>query len=318
MSLESTHPDYDAMGDDYRLMRDTSAGQRAIKQASYLYLPPTAAMVLDGALSSVEPGASAFTAYLSRAVFPEHVDEAMRTMVGILNREPPDIAVPSQLEDMLINATRQNETIEQLIRKINTAQLLYGRIGLLLDVDSSDTPHIVTYSAESMINWDDQRAYEQGRNELSFIVTSEDAWTRGVEGSSMFDWSVRTRYRAMFLNDDGLYTTFTEQEGQTSPEVVPTFAGRALDFVPFTFIGANDLVATPGPVPLLGIANSALAIYRGEADFRQTLHMLGQDTLVMTGIAPGSVLWRRSSCPRAATLSLLASTPQGCPSSDVP
>jgi hypothetical protein len=94
----------------------------------------------------------------------------------------------------------------------------------------------------------------------------------------------------MFLNDDGLYTTFTEQEGQTSPEVVPTFAGRALDFVPFTFIGANDLVATPGPVPLLGIANSALAIYRGEADFRQTLHMLGQDTLVMTGVAPGSEL----------------------------
>ncbi|HIK61206.1 MAG TPA: DUF4055 domain-containing protein [Planctomycetes bacterium] len=60
--------------------------------------------------------------------------------------------------------------------------------------------------------------------------------------------------------------------------------------MPFTFIGANDITASPGPIPLLGISNSALAIYRGEADFRQTLHMLGQDTLVMIGDAPGTDL----------------------------
>ena len=290
MSIESTHPDYDAMGDDYRVMRDSAAGQRTIKQGGMAYLTPTAAMLLDGAAGGIEPGYSAYASYLNRAIFPEHVDESVRTMVGILNRELATIELPAQLEGMFTDATRKNESLDQLLRRIHTAQLLYGRTGLLVDVDESNTPHIVTYNAESIINWDDQRAYESGKDQLSFAVTSEDAWMRGIEGQSMFDWAVQTRYRAMYLNDAGKYATFTEQEGQSSPEVVPTFSGRSLNYVPFTFIGANDLTATPGPIPLLGIANAALAIYRGEADFRQTLHMLGQDTLVMTGIAPGTDL----------------------------
>ena len=294
MSIENTHPEYDAMVEDYAQMRDTAAVQRIVKQAKATYLPPTAAQVLDGATNAVEPGYSAYMAYLNRAIFPEHVDEALRTMVGILNREPAEISVPARLEGILENATRKNETIHQLIRRINEAQLLYGRIGLLLDVDTnSDLPHIVTYSAESLINWDDDRATESARDALSFVVSAEDAWVRGQDINGhrqMFDWSVATRYRAMYLNENGVYATFTEQEGTQSPEIVPTFGGRPLDFVPFTFVGANDLTATPGPIPLLGISNAALAIYRGEADFRQTLHMLGQDTLVMTGVAPGTDL----------------------------
>jgi len=290
MSIENTHPDYDAIADDLRQMRDTHAGQRTVKAAAGLYLPATAAQVLDGAANAIEPGYSAYKSYLSRAIFPEHVEEALRTMVGILNREPAEISVPARLEGILENCTRQNESIHQLIRRIHEAQLLYGRLGLMLDVDDSNLPHIVTYSAESMINWDDARAYEAGRDQLSFVVTAEDAWVRGAEGNSTFDWNVETRYRAIYLNENGQYATFTEQEGTQSPEVVPTFGGKPLDFVPFTFIGANDLIATPGPIPLLGISNAALAIYRGEADFRQTLHMLGQDTLVMTGVAPGTDL----------------------------
>jgi len=195
------------------------------------------------------------------------------------------------MEGIFENATRRNESLEQLIRRIHEAQLIYGRTGLLMDVDpASDLPHLVSYSAESITNWDDQRANETGRDALSFVVTSEDAWVRGSEGINQFDWNVETLFRAMYLNDAGQYATAVEQEGQISPEVVPTFAGRALDFVPFTFIGANDITASPGPIPLLGISNSALAIYRGEADFRQTLHMLGQDTLVMIGDAPGTDL----------------------------
>ena len=39
----------------------------------------------------------------------------------------------------------------------------------------------------------------------------------------------------------------------------------------------------PDKPPLLGLANLALAIYRGEADYRQALFMEGQDTLVIIG-----------------------------------
>jgi len=291
MGFESTHPEYDAMTNDWRQQRDCASGQRAIKQARELYLSPTASQVIDGALQGQEPGWSSYMSYLQRAIYPDIVREAISTFVGILNREAYDITLPSRLEPILENATRKGESLEQLVRRIHEAQLTYGRIGLMVDIaDGADLPHLVTYSAESLTNWDDNRAAENDRDVLSFVVASEDAWVRGNEGVNQFDWSVQELFRAMYLNDAGQYATAIEQEGQLSPEVVPTFAGRGLDFVPFTFIGANDLTATPGPIPLLGLSNSAIALYRGEADFRQTLHMLGQDTLVMIGDAPGTDL----------------------------
>ena len=289
MSLDSTHPEFDAKTDDYRQMRDTSAGQRAIKAGGKLYLKPTAGMALDGANLGIEPGYGAYVSYLDRAIYPNQVDEAVRTMVGILNREKPEISIPAALEGVLENATRKNESIWQLIRRIHEAQLIYGRMGLLLDVaEGASLPHIVTYGAESVTNWDDQRVTETGRDDLGFVITSEDAWVRGGEAVSAYEWTLQKKFRASYINENGVYATHTEQEDVVSPEIVPRFGGRGLGFVPFTFIGANDLISTPGPIPLLGLSNSALAIYRGEADFRQTLHMLGQDTLVLIGTSPGS------------------------------
>jgi hypothetical protein len=49
------------------------------------------------------------------------------------------------------------------------------------------------------------------------------------------------------------------------------------------FVNTNDLVPEPCQPPLLGLANLCMAIYRGEADYRQTLFMQGQDTLVRVG-----------------------------------
>ena len=63
MTLDSTHPDYDKMANDYRQMRDTSSGQRAVKMGGTLYLKPTAGMTLDGAKLGIEPGYSAYLTY---------------------------------------------------------------------------------------------------------------------------------------------------------------------------------------------------------------------------------------------------------------
>ena len=73
MSLTSTHPEYDEMLDDWRQMRDTYRGQREVKRAGSLYLPPTRSMIIDGALRAQEPGLSVYTSYIQRAVFPDLV-----------------------------------------------------------------------------------------------------------------------------------------------------------------------------------------------------------------------------------------------------
>jgi hypothetical protein len=100
----------------------------------------------------------------------------------------------------------------------------------------------------------------------------------------LFTWNLVPRYRALSLGEAGnIYTTFVERDGNRQTPVVPQIRGKTLDEIPFTFINTTDLASQPADVPLINLANLALAIYRGEADHRSALFMSGQDTLVITG-----------------------------------
>lgn len=64
---------------------------------------------------------------------------------------------------------------------------------------------------------------------------------------------------------------------------IAKLAGKPMTKIPFVFVGASDLLPEPNRLPLLGLSELAIAIYRADADYRQTLHMQGQDTLVIIG-----------------------------------
>lgn len=302
MSIETRHPDYLDAIEDYRVMRDSYAGERKIKEATFTYLPPTAGQIKDGAAQSVRsPGWVSYTNYLARANFPEFVREAVQTLVGVMHAEPPIIELPAALEPMRKVASRKGESLEMLLRRINEQQLLFGRIGLLADfpqdpfrAERAEAPHLVEYKADSIINWDDERFTEFSGNTLNFVVVNETAFVRGTGGDDIFEWNVERRFRAVILEPENpeepesgtnplVYKTFTERDGLESETITPMFRGRTLDQIPFAVIGANDLNLTPDEIPLLPLARLCLAIYRGEADYRQSLHMQGQDTLVIIG-----------------------------------
>ncbi len=286
MSIDSTHPEYDAKAVEWRLMRDTYAGQDAIKLSDFLYLPATAGQNADGAQtkSLTNVGWISYESYKSRAQFLELVQEAVQTLVGVMHQESASIALPPEMEGMRENATRGGESLELLLRRINEQQLLRGRIGLLADFPQagSDLPHIVSYEAESIVNWDDERLDEMDVDKLSLLVTNETAQVRG-RGTDTFEWVVERRFRVFILDEFGIYTTFTEVEGLRSEPVQPEFRGGTLDEIPFVFVGANDLQSTPDDIPLKSVAQGAIHLYQQSADYRQTLHMQGQDTLVITG-----------------------------------
>ncbi|MEE8551523.1 MAG: DUF4055 domain-containing protein [Gemmatimonadota bacterium] len=302
MSIESKHPDFIEVSDDYRVMRDTFAGERRIKEGTFAYLPPTGGQIADGAVRNVlSSGAIAYSNYLTRAVFPDFVNQAVQVMVGVMHREPARIELPTALEPMRDNATRKGETLLMLLRRINEQQLVFGRHGILIDfpqesfaASQAQVPHLVEYQAETIINWDDERFTEFGVNVLNFLVLNETVQVRGAGGIDIFDWEQERRFRVAHLeplnpdldvsaSNPMVYKTFVENDDVRTDEVTPMFQGRPLEEIPFVFIGANDMNLKPDEIPLLGLANLSLAIYRGEADFRQTLHLLGQDTLVIVG-----------------------------------
>lgn len=299
MAIDDKHPLFNEMVPEWVQMRDTYAGERAIKKKRVEYLPPSEAMLQDGMATPSSPGWKDYNAYLTRAYYHDVVRDAVKAMIGIMHMKPAVINLPDRLAPMMDKATIQGEGLQMLIRRINEAQLVYGRCGLLVDAPTGADPaealpYIAFYDPERIINWDSGRR-DEGRNVLDLVVLDESGFQR--EG---FTWVAERKHRILTRGTpeslesgwtrpplDAPYQVCVKVNDSSMPIpadfIMPQIAGNALDEIPFVFIGATDLVPEPDEPPLLGLSNLALSIYRGEADYRSTLHYQGQQTLVIIG-----------------------------------
>lgn len=306
MAIDSKHPLYDKHSDDWEQLRDGSEGERVVKEKTFQYLKPTSSMVEDGALAGVETeGFRDYEAYISRAIYPEVLDDASQAMLGVMHMKPPTIELPEQMEDLRDRATLDNESLEMLLRRINEEQILMGRIGLFADVVNAGpragSQYIATYMTEHIINWDEggsTRFNEEDEDfemadprNLNLVVLDETGFERGKD----FTWVEKKKYRVLVLGDPdkneaesgGTFSADIVTEGGSfnfEQAIQPNISGNVLDQIPFVFVNTRDIVARPDKSPLLGLSNLALSIYRGEADYRQALFMQGQDTFVTIGL----------------------------------
>jgi hypothetical protein len=299
MALPDRHPEFTARLGEWLQMTDTFDGERAVKSKRLDYLPATEGMVQDGMTTPQSPGWKDYEAYLMRAVYHDVVKDAVKAMVGIMHNKPAEIKLPKKMEPLLDRCTIQGEGLQMLLKRINVAQLKYGRCGLYLDVVPGKPvnevmPHIAFYDPMRIINWDSGKLNE-GDNNLDLVVLDESGERR--EG---FTWKTEKKYRVLLRggeaalksgwdgpgeDDDFMFAVKVNDTNMPTIQdfAVPQIGGRTLQEIPFVFIGANDIVPEPDTPPLLGLSNLALAIYRGEADYRQTLYLQGQNTLVVIG-----------------------------------
>jgi len=303
MALPDKHPEYVERVGEWLQMADTYAGERAVKTKRMDYLPATEGMVQDGMTTPSSPGWKDYEAYLLRAVYHNFVRDAVQAMVGILHNKPAVITLPPRLSDMMTKATIQGESLQQLLRRINVAQLTFARCGLLVDAPTGmdvnkALPYIAFYDPVRIINWDAGRENE-GRNQLQLVVLDESGYRR--EG---FTWKEERKFRVLTRGipaslESGWETPGPDDEFTVAVKVndtsmptsddfkTPSIGGVTLKEIPFVFIGATDLVPEPEVPPLLNLSNLSLAIYRAEADYRQTLYLQGQQTLVLIGTEGG-------------------------------
>jgi hypothetical protein len=291
MALDSRHPSYTRHTPDWELLRDSVAGERAVKERSQVYLPATSGMVHDGMSQLNSPGYMAYAAYKTRAVYPDFVAEAVGHMLGLMHARPPKIELPSQLEFLRERASSEGENLEHLLRRVNEEQLITGRLGLLLDLPEVPTTgapklYLSLYRAEAIINWD-VNLVETDRTVLNLVVLDESRFQRMPD----LDWEWVERYRLLSLGSlasnepTGVYGQASSERDKELPTALrnPAIRGRTLNEIPFTFINTRDNLPEPDRPPLLGLARLCMTIYRGEADYRQNLFMQGQDTFVTIG-----------------------------------
>jgi hypothetical protein len=300
MTVSEKHPLYDLFSEDWQQMSDTYDGERKVKEAGEAYLPATSGMHADGMLNENQPGYKAYIAYKKRAVYHDFVKDAINMMVDIMNRKPAQIKLPARMEPLREKITAEGHSLNTLLRQINFHQLLHSRFGLLVDVRTGEgptaLPYLATYAASKIINWDMGKR-EDNRSDLDMLVLDESELER-----TGFTWEMQDKFRVLLngrsemvellgdktIGSDAANFWAAPVRGRdgllaSAAAIQPTIAGKGLPYIPFTFINAGDLEASPEPPVLIGLSNLTLAIYRGEADYRQTLFMQGQDTLVIIG-----------------------------------
>jgi len=292
MSVSNVHPLYTEMLSRWKLGRDSYAGEDVIKDRGIAYLPQTSGQIADGAgIDNNSTGEKAYQAYKMRAIFPDIYLDAVEACIGIMHRESPTIELPAGMEPMRENCTLLGESLEMLLRKINANQLITGRLGLLGDIrkdTEGDRPVVVIYNELAVRNWDDT-SIEDDDVDIRLVVLDESDYEMGED----LTWLYKEKYRVLGLvdmegnlADSGVYASavFKENDSINISELEsPNTKGTELNKIPFVFVNTKDLSPTPDRPPLDGLAKLCLAIYRGEADYRQNLFMQGQDTLVQIG-----------------------------------
>lgn len=277
------HPQYMEVSPDWELMRDAYKGERRVKSKGITYLPMTIGQMMDGGMTDTQSiGYQSYLAYKKRARFPNFVREAVQTAIGMMHSQDPIIELPEVMKDI---RSSRGETMKDLLRRINVEQLLTGRIGIMADLPTNpepdkDLPYLTTYNAERILNWDDG-TIEGSVPQILRMVALDESEFEINEGLS---WQKKEKYRILLLNN-GVYKQKKVEGGDLNKgeSVVPSWKGTSLKEIPFVIINSADLISDVDDPPLLDLGNICMAIYRGEADYRQNLFMQGQDTFVTIG-----------------------------------
>lgn len=291
-TFTSKHPQYDDQSPDWEKVRDAYKGERQVKSKGSQYLPPTNSHILDGfgngQVDSI--GNKSYAAFKKRARFHNFFREAVQMAIGMMHSQPAEITVPKAMEDI---RTKRGEDLQQLLRRINTEQLITGRIGIMADMPSkkqtgAKIPYLSTYNAEAIINWEDGESDETVPQTLNMVVLDESEHVR----TSTFDWELKSKYRVLSVgtieNNElvGPYSQGVFRDNDSFSESAmkqPNIMGRTLKKMPFVIVNSADLVSDTDQPPLLDLVELCMTIYRGDADFRHNLYMQGQDTFVTSG-----------------------------------
>ena len=288
------------------MLRDCDDGANAVKSRrgsasgqigsmpGTAYLPPPNAD--DGSAANK----LRYEAYRQRASFVNFVGHTKEGMLGMVFRKDTSLEVDTGIEYIKDNANGEGLSADQLIKLVAADTLLVGRFGLLVDYPqmregltaaqtTGQEAKILTYPAESIINWRCETV--NGKQQLSMVVLREPTEKISNDGFEVDE----AMYHRVLLLVDGVYTQRlydendellgTEQGGAFIADIVPRKGdGSTWNEIPFAFIGSINNDEVVDKAPLYDIAEINIAHYRNSADYEESSFLVGQPTPVFTGL----------------------------------
>lgn len=299
MPVTHQHPEYTEYLDKWTRCETVAKGQDAVHAAGTLYLPM---------LSNQEP--AEYAAYRDRTPFYNATWRTIVGLQGMLFRKPPQVEVPPAVKPMLDDVTMDGTPLHIFALDLAEQSLKVGRVGVFTDfpaVNVNSTtradalamglrPMLKKYNAKSIINW--KTRFINNATVLSMVVLKEEKMVPEDE----FSDACVEQYRVLDLIDlpreDGVVKpTYrvrvieVQQEGGKEVEVTtslsfPMIDNQFLDYIPFQFIGVDDVNWCVDEPPLIDLVDMNLSHYRTQADYEHGCHFTGLPTPVVTGYTP--------------------------------
>lgn len=285
------HPDYVSANPRWLKMTHTLGGSDTVKAQGEVYLPKT-----EGQKKNPN-GSTSYENYKTRANFYDWPKEIAVATGGLLTQKEPTIELPTTINGMEKIASATGQSLSEFTSDIQTAQAEYGRAGILADIpdiENPESPLLYLYSHASIINWVPQVI--NGVIRFTRVLLDES----GYRVDEKMNWEVKSSYRILALDASGRYYTASDLTAKQVVEwnfdepdeigaVYPAYKGKEMTEIPFVI--AN--VTATGPEierpPLENIADLAISLYRGDADYRQALFMQAQATPYFRGFSKAEI-----------------------------
>ena len=301
-SFQFVCEDYDVFWKKWNRCRDFYAGSDVVKAQGDKYLPKSRWHRNGGA-----DGKQDYEDYKARAVFYSYLKDAVDTSLGVLKKGEPTVKLPRQIAFMEKSATVYHDGLTALKGKLDAIIMLTGCAGLSLEVNNqgngdAERPDffINIWQPESIRDKNFDHDELTGESYATLVLLDESTMAFDKKSKKRVQ---ETKWRVMGLDSNGrYYTALMKPEqypdfdlenppvaaDQTNPQlgeaVYPLYHGDTFSRIPFTFVNATDLSGGHyEDPPLYDLVDLVTALYRCDADYRQTLHFTASDFYKHTG-----------------------------------
>lgn len=272
-------------------VRDCVSGSNRVKRRNAIYLPIPSGMIdAPATMSSIEYSRDmgfnadlrdmpwyhpnpAYMSYLQRARFPDITGSILRGIVGIITKIDPELKLSNAVSHFEKSATVCQKNLEELYSYSISEVMQTGRVCFVLDVNENTGKLIIAvYSTERCIDWDYSKV--DGEDVLTRVAFIEE-YDHDGEGEEVVEYNLV----------NGLVETQKYVDGKEDGDPIPVmYKGKIATRIPVVFSCADNNRADVNIIPLLGVSDIALTIYRKDADLSQAQYMTCNPTLFIFGI----------------------------------
>ena len=341
----STNAEYDRAAPLWERVADCYAGAERVKSGpnAFEYLPPSALERAELRKGTVPFEESRYAFRRKIATFENFFRPIVDDVVGLMQRNPATARFGIARDEESARETREirdwgnrfNDGLAGLKARVNFAQILYGRCGMLLDVATDANGlaprfEIVEYAPQKILDGETNASANASFAALRWALLDESTrtfdrrakrWRPLVKRRLVALDAKGEYYSALFVGDDAdeQWRAFDLDRPDESRVVRPTFKGRTLPFVPLTVCNVDRLGINEWSLPpYLDVAQLALDNYVVDSWYKMGLYFHATPTLAVCNasresndVRLGGVVWPRGSGANPVTVSILETSGKG-------